>query len=236
MKYGISPLYQVMEQIECYILHEGLQSHDKFPGERKLCEIFDCNRVTLRNAFECLERAGKTYSIRGMGNYVAEEKIEIPLVRYDSFYQHFIKLGEQPVLEVLSVEQEKVQPKIARHLAAASESPVWKTKTLLSLNDIPVVFETSWISAEKYGDITKAGLEEKDIYQVFRECYGRELEYGGETIGITTAQPEEAEYLEISDNAPLFFVQKTGADKEEPVIYSRAVVRPDKLQFSSILK
>ena len=46
MKYGISPLYQVMEQIECYILEKGLKSHDKFPGERRLCEEFDCNRVT----------------------------------------------------------------------------------------------------------------------------------------------------------------------------------------------
>lgn len=236
MKYGISPLYQVIEQIECYILQQGLQSHDKFPGERKLCEIFDCNRVTLRNAFECLERAEKTYSIRGMGNYVAEKKIEIPLVRYDSFYQHFIKLKEQPVLEVLSVEKEKVGPKIARHLAVPDESLVWKSRTLLSLKDIPVVFETSWISAEKYSDITKDELYKKEIYQVFQECYGIVLEYGGETIGITTAQPEEAEYLEISDNTPLFFVQKAGGTKDETVIYSRAVVRPDKLQFSSILK
>lgn len=236
MKYGISPLYQVMEQIECYILEKGLKSHDKFPGERKLCEEFDCNRVTLRNAFECLENAGKTYSIRGMGNYVAEQKIEICLTGYDSFYQHLMKLGQKPSLEILSVKKEEVSQKIAKQLSVIPGSSVWETKTIVLLNDIPVVFETNWICAEEHPKIAREDLEKKEIYEVYRAQYHKDLEYGSEMIGITSAQTEEAEYLEVNDNAPLFFIQKIGSTQETPVIYSQAVVRPDKIQFVSVLK
>ena len=236
MKYGISPLYQVMEQIECYILKNHLKSHDKFSGERKLCEIFGCNRVTLRNAFECLENAGKTYSIQGMGNYVAEKKIEICLVQYNSFYQHLRKLHQQPALEILSVKKEEAVPKIARHLGILPGSSVWETKTIVILQDIPVIFETSWLCAEKYPEISGEHLGKEEIYEVFQKQYHIDLEYGSETIGITSAQEEEAEYLEIDDNTPLFFVQKTGKTKTESVIYTQAMVRPDKIQFVSVLK
>ena len=236
LKYGISPLYQVMEQIECYILKEGMKSHDKFPGDRKLCEQFGCNRVTLRNAFECMENIGKTYSIRGMGNYVAEQKVEICLLQYHSFSQHLMELGQKPSLEILSVKKIEVSHKIAKHLDIKPESLVWETKTIVTVKDIPVVLETSWICAEEYPQIKRDELEKKEVYEVFQSQYHIDLEYGNETIGITNAQPEEAEYLEISDNAPLFFVQRTGGTAEKPVIYSQAVVRPDKIQFVSVLK
>ncbi|MDO4470818.1 MAG: UTRA domain-containing protein, partial [Bacillota bacterium] len=92
------------------------------------------------------------------------------------------------------------------------------------------------ISIEKYDAIKQEQLKETEIYQVFQDQYHQVLKYGSERIGITTAQSEEAEYLEISDNSPLFFVQKLGKTKEQAVLYSQAVVRPDKIQFASILK
>ena len=120
--------------------------------------------MTLRNAFECLENAGKTYSIRGMGNYVAEQKIEICLTGYDSFYQHLMKLGQNPSLEILSVKKEEVSQKIAKQLSVIPGSSVWETKTIVLLNDIPVVFETNWICAEGTSKDRKRGFgKERDI-------------------------------------------------------------------------
>ena len=104
------------------------------------------------------------------------------------------------------------------------------------LQDIPVIFETSWLCAEKYPEISGEHLGKEEIYEVFQKQYHIDLEYGSETIGITSAQEEEAEYLEIDDNTPLFFVQKTGKTKTESVIYTQAMVRPDKIQFVSVLK
>lgn len=235
-KYYISPLYQVMEEIECFILENDLKSHDKLPGERKLCEMFECSRVTLRSAFECLENAGITYSIRGMGNYVAEKKIEICLVRYDSFFEQLRDLDQKPVLEILSVKKIGASDKTARHLEVPAGSEVWETKTLITVGDIPVILETGRISAERFPLIGQSELEKREIYQVFQDIYGTRLEYGDEEISITNAQEEEAEYLEIDDNIPAFYVKKTGGSLEMPVIFSQAVIRADKIQFASILK
>ena len=89
---------------------------------------------------------------------------------------------------------------------------------------------------KEHPKIVREDLEKKEIYEVYRAQYHKDLEYGSEMIRITSAQTEEAEYLEVNDNAPLFFIQKIGSTQETPVIYSQAVVRPDKIQFVSVLK
>lgn len=234
--YYLSPLYRVMELIECFILENNLKSHDKLPGERKLCAMWNCNRMTLRSAFDCLENAGKTYSIKGMGNYVAENKIEICLISYDSFFHQLRQLNKDPVIEVLSMRCKKPSSKVCRYLELAMEENIYEIKTLLYLDDMPVILETTSISAVKFVDVSEKDLREDDICQILQQRFGIRLEYGSEEISITNAQVEEAEYLEIEEGEPLFYVKKTGKTKDSPVIYTQAMVRPEKIQFASILK
>lgn len=235
-KYYLSPLYRVMELIECFILDNNLKSHDKLPGERKLCEMWECNRVTLRTAFDCLENAGKTYSIKGMGNYVAEEKIEISLTSYDSFFHQLKQLKQKPVMELLSFSTTKPSAKICEYLGMQAADDIYEIKTLLYLDDVPVILETGRICAGEYSSVTERDLEENDIFQVLQERYGIVLEYGSAEISITNAQDEEAEYLEIEEGEPLFYVMKTGGTKDKAIICSQAAIRPEKIQFASLLK
>ena len=234
--YFLSPLYRVMELIECYILENNLKSHDKLPGERKLCEMWECNRVTLRSAFDCLENAGITYSIKGMGNYVAEKKIEICLTSYDSFFHQLEQLNQTPVIELLSVSLRKPSAKVCGYLELPAEDRIYEIKTLLYLDDMPVIFETSRISAGEFVDVTEEELKQNDICQILQQRFGMNLEYGSEEISITNAQVEEAEYLETEEGEPIFYVKKIGKTKDRPVIYTQAMIRPEKIQFASILK
>lgn len=234
--YYLSPLYRVMELIECYILEYSLKSHDKLPGERKLCEMWDCNRVTLRSAFDCLEKEGKTYSIKGMGNYVAAKKIEIYLTSYDSFFQQLKLMNQTPVIELLSIRRTEPSTKVCRYLELPVGDKIYEIKTLLHLDDIPVIFEISMLSVKEYCGISEKELSENDICQMLQRKAGVYLEYGSEEISITSAQDDEAEYLETEVGEPLFYVKKIGKTKDKPIIYTQAMIRPEKIQFASILK
>lgn len=234
--YYLSPLYRVMELIECFILENNMKSYDKLPGERKLCEMWGCNRATLRSAFDGLEKAGKTYSIKGMGNYVAERKIEICLTSYDSFFHQLKLLNQSPVIELLSVRCTKPSQKVCGYLELSPGEEIYEMKTLLHLNDMPVIFEISRIAASEHPPISEEELRENDICQILKQQFDIHLEYGSEEISITSAQAEEAEYLEIEDGEPLFYVKKFGRTKDRPVIYTQAMIRPEKIQFASVLK
>lgn len=234
--YNLSPLYRVTELIECFILENNLKSHDKLPGERKLCEMWECSRATLRSAFVRLENAGVTYSIKGMGNYAAEKKIEIYLTSYDSFFHQLEELNQAPALEFLSVTSAAASQKVSGYLNLPARDKIYEIKTLLCLDDIPAILETSWISAGDYSGISEKELKERDICRILKQRLGLKLEYGSEEISITNAQAEEAEYLEVEEGEPLFYVKKIGKTKERPVLYTQAMIRPERIQFASVLK
>lgn len=62
------------EKIEEYIETHQLKAHDKLPSERSLCELFNANRITLREALKHMHSEGSIYTIHGKGNFIAEPK------------------------------------------------------------------------------------------------------------------------------------------------------------------
>lgn len=236
-KYHVSQCHSIVELIECYIIENQLKSHNKLPGERKLCALWDCNRVTLRSAFDYLEKEGKIYSIKGMGNYVAGTRIEICLTEFSSFQMQIRQLGLFPTNELISIEVKKATPKIAKYLELEIEKEIYEIVMLVHVEDQPVILETSYLDSEKCPDFKAQDLTRYSIYEILDHSYHIKIESGREEISITNADPLEAQLLEIADNAPLFYVKKAGCNvKGNPVVYSQAVVRSDKIQFASILK
>ena len=65
--YTPKPRERAMEQIEAYILQNGLKAGDSLPPEREMCRMWDLNRSTLRSAIARLEASGRLVSVQGSG-------------------------------------------------------------------------------------------------------------------------------------------------------------------------
>ena len=46
------PRDEAMENIENYIIRNGLKTDDKLPSERTMCEMWNLNRSTLQIAYQ----------------------------------------------------------------------------------------------------------------------------------------------------------------------------------------
>lgn len=235
-KFYVSQCYAIVEKIESYMIENNLKAHEKLPGERKLCELWECNRVTLRSAFAYLEKEGKTYSIQGMGNFIAPPKAEISLTEFQSFYEQMSGAGYDLHNELIYIRQKEASEKEAEKLGIHHKEIIYEVQTLLHANDTAVILETSILPAKQYKNLEDADFVNKTIYEILAQTYKIEIKHGTEEIAITNAEPLEAELFEIEDNAPLFYVKKKGCVDGKTVVFSNSVVRPDKVKFSSVLR
>ncbi len=72
------PIYlQIMEMIKKAIVRGDLNPGDKLPSVREMAIMLKVNPNTVQRAYQELEREGITFTRRGQGNFVSEDKVVI---------------------------------------------------------------------------------------------------------------------------------------------------------------
>ncbi len=90
-----SPIYlQIIREIKRQIVNEELKEGDKMPSVRDLSEQMNVNPNTVQRAYQELERLGITHTLRGMGNFVTDNKEIIRSMKNEmakSYIQQFVQ-------------------------------------------------------------------------------------------------------------------------------------------------
>lgn len=69
------PIYiQIMNYLKSKIVTGQLKPNDKLPSVRELSSTLKVNPNTIQRTYSELEREGVTYTQRGMGTFVTEDK------------------------------------------------------------------------------------------------------------------------------------------------------------------
>jgi|SRR3712207_4589017 len=69
------PIYiQIMDYIKEQIISGRVKEGEKLPSVREMSSIFKVNPNTLQRVYQELEREGITYTQRGMGTFIKEDK------------------------------------------------------------------------------------------------------------------------------------------------------------------
>ncbi len=78
------PIYiQVIDKIKKDIITGRLRGGDKLPSVRELSQDLKVNPNTVQRSYQELEREAITFSKRGMGTYVVEDKDIITQMKID---------------------------------------------------------------------------------------------------------------------------------------------------------
>lgn len=233
---GIRPREEAAELIECYIHTQRLAPHDKLPGERAMCEMWNVNRSTLRAALRRLTQEGLLYSVLGSGTFVAPPRIERDLQDARSLTEMVKNGGHILWNRVLDLDLIQAGDHVARRLGCDPEHPVFYLRRLRIIDSTPFTIETCYLDYEICRGIEARDFRNESLYHALRE-YGVYPTHGKESIGITYATEEEGELLGLGENVPLFYLAGTSLDDQGKTIeYFKSVVRPDKARFSSILR
>ncbi|AGI25361.1 transcriptional regulator [Pseudomonas sp. ATCC 13867] len=203
----------LIEQIDSGLLAAG----GKLPAERKLSELFDTTRITLREALGQLEAQGLIYREERRGWFVSPPRLLYnPLVR--SHYHAMVEgQGRVPATEVLSARQIPASAAICELLELPALSSVFQIRRLRRVDGRLVLYVEHYLNPAYF-----PGILDSDLTCSLTELYGSryDIRYGRVRFDMvpTALHGEAASVLRIADGSPALRITRINRDQHGRII------------------
>jgi len=205
--------HALQEQIEHGLLAPGC----KLPAERKLSEVFDTTRITLREALVQLEARGLIYREERRGWFVAPQRLTYDLIERSHFHAMVREQGREASTELLSARLQPAAATVCARLQLAPLSSVIQICRLRRIDGRAVLYAEHYLNPEHFPDIL-----EHDLSQSLTELYARHygIEYGRVCFEILpTALPvAAATALKVSAGSPGLHITRINSDQHGRLI------------------
>jgi len=231
------PRDEALEKIECYIIENQLKPNDKLPSERDMCAMWNINRTTLRSAIQQLISEGKIYNKKGSGTYVSEGKLLRNLQDTDGFFEAAIKAGRKPSTKIIYMNICEANKELGKKMKLTLGHKLLRVSRIRFLEDIPVIYETSYFDYVRFPLLDKYITESPSIYRVLKNVYNVDITGGKEKLSIAYCDEKEAGYLQIKQGDPVIFQSGIVFDDKEVIFeYFESITRSEYIRFASELK
>lgn len=227
------PLYlQLMTKLIKKIDSGDYEVNEKLPVERKLCDLYDVSRITVRRALNEMEREGYIYRINRKGTFVSPQTHNQNLVNLYSFTNEMKSLGKEPKTNILLFYEMKMGEVLAKKTGIESLDEVFKVARLRIADNEPLMYEVSYLAKEKFPQLTERDLIERPMYDVFNEDYQIVITRAVESFSATTMSKEEAEYLQMGEGDPAMLIKRYAYYNDDLVAYTISVATGDKVNYT----
>ena len=228
--------YQLMDIIIEKIENREFKPNDQLPSERALVETFAVSRATVRQAIRELEIEGYVYTEHGKGTFVSVEKYKQDLLQFYSFTEEMKKVGKEPSSRVLNFEIVNINKKLARKINLTIDQKAYKVIRLRLADNEPMMLETSYLPYDRFPVLQQQELENKPMYDIFREKYTVTLNKAEETFQATSVRESEANYLQVESDSPGILLERYTYEGAKIIEYTVSVARGDKFKFHVTLE
>jgi GntR family transcriptional regulator len=218
----------LIERIESGELVPGIQ----LPSERRLSELFEVNRLTLRRALSRLEAQGLIIRKHGRGNFIAEPKIERQTGKLVSFTHGMQQQGLAPGAKVIRIEERPVGAAVAERLKIQVLAPVFFMLRLRMINQEPVMLEQLWVPVSCFPGLDHQDLDNRSVYEIMKTEYGIFMTKAERSLEPVIATEYEAELLGTIPGAPLMLERHLGFDQDANCVeFGKDLYRGDRFRF-----
>jgi GntR family transcriptional regulator len=194
------PLYHQLERVVAERIAKGHYG-DGLPSEPDLGAEFGVSRGTVRQALDCLARAGLIVRCRGRGSFVAPVPIEYPFGRFYRFAHEISERGMSESSEVLAKEHVGTPGAVARRLGLAPGARSLRIVRLRHVGERPLLLEISHIPNRFAAPLLHADLSHGSIYDVL-EDHGVHLTRMTEDVQAVNLDGEQANHFGVGRGAP----------------------------------
>jgi GntR family transcriptional regulator len=234
-KQSVVPLYyQLKEFLKQQIESGRYQVDELIPSERELSELYEINRMTVRQAINELVQEGLLTRQRGVGTFVSKRKIEQPLTKLSNFTSDMVNRGMVPGARFLSMEVIPASKSVADRLQIPEGTLVIELIRIRTGDGEPMALEKSYLVHEWAKPLVGLNMEDKSLYQTLEEKCQLRLTRALQTIEVTYVTPAEAHYLDIEGGDAVMLIERVtyGENKPTPVEYVKSLYRGDRYKFS----
>src|SRR5580704_3017879 len=204
-----------------------LKPGDTVDSERELARIHGVSLMTARHALAGLEREGMVVRRRGAGTFVAPPKIHFNKLM--SYTEQMAGRGLAVSSKLLSLNVIDTEQEVAARLALPASSRLIKLERLRLGEDEPFAIETCYLSADEFGDLTRARLDRGSLFSVLEHDHGLQIGHADEEIDATAADAHTARLLGIPVGAAVLRIrQQIFSTKAKPTLYVLGLYRSDR--------
>lgn len=226
----------IMDHLIAFIESGKFEPHDKLPSENELADRFKVPRITAREAYKRLQDLGYIYSKQGIGSFVQDRNLLIPLDLFvnKSFSQKMIELGYDYESRNIFCEPIEFNDKIYGLLSASEQERVFKIGRLRIIGGKPIALHISYVAEAVFPDIETAGREITSMFQFYQSRGYSNLRGIDTTIRIAHPSKYERELLSCSSLIPLLIMESEHKDGESGLILecSKIMYRGDLFTYS----
>lgn len=227
------PLYlQLVEDIIKKIEQGDFNENEKLPSERELCDIYSLSRITVRNALQALEQEDYIYKLHGKGTFVAPKTYKQKLVKVYSFTEEMKKIGKTPQTDVLSFDIISADQRLAQKMKLDVDQKVYQIRRLRLADDVPFIYETSYLPVVLFPHLTKQDLEKKPMYSIFMEKYNIGVSRATEQFSVTSLSSEEAYYLKSETERPAMLLKRFAYHEDTLIEYTVSIISGNKFKYT----
>lgn len=216
-------------------INKEMEVGDLLPSERKLTEIYDVSRTTVRLALDNLETRGYISRQHGKGSFVVDyHKTLINLSDMYSFTEQMKAIGQTPKTKLINYSVVN-STELLNDIFKNNEEKFIKLVRLRSSDNIPMLYEESYIPYSKFSQITEEDIDKRSLYDVFLEDYNEVVKLAQEEFSAGIASQEEAKKLEIKEHSAVLKIYRTTINiKNEVIEYTESKARPDKFSYRTV--
>lgn len=226
-----TPLYLQLVNILIEKIERNMEEHEQILSEREICDIYDVSRTTVRQALDHLEKEGYIYKVHGKGTFVSPKRLNQDLSSFYSFTEEMKKLGKKPNSEVIAFEIVNVDEKISRIFKLNSDELVYKITRVRKDDDIPMMYEITYLPYNLFNGLSKDKLEAIPMYEILVNEFNAKLTSAEEYFEPIITRRLESIYLEIPEGAPSLRIERLTYDHDVLIEYTIGVARGDKFKY-----
>ena len=215
------PLYQQLaDNIRSKIASGEYKVGDKIMSERKMAEIYDLNRLTVRKALDVLIQEGRLSAIRGSGTYVkaivpANKKVHFGNDESISLSTVLRQSGFQSSRKVLSFRRIKTSGALKDYFPETED--VYELIRLSSIDKKPYALQICSFPANIFQQPERFDFAQESLY-TYMELQGH---YPKTVIADMWLTPIPNEYLDILKMDPgklVFYYEYFGFDQNHAMV------------------
>ena len=226
------PLYSQLMDILIDKIENSMEENEKIYSERKICEMYDVSRTTVRQAISELEREGYVYTKRGKGTFVSSQKYNQILEGFYSFTEEMKKLGKVPSSKVLKFEILTSSNDIIKKMKLIQGDLVYKFTRLRLADGEPMMLETTYVPYDNFAGITKKNLNTTALYDIFKDFFNERVEYAEEIFLPVLANDVESKYINVEVGSPCLKITRYAFNKTNKIIeYTVSIARGDRFKY-----
>lgn len=226
------PKYVIIEEDIIDKINNGTyKPGENLPTEAELSNIYNCSRVTVRQALSNLAFKGFITKSQGSGSYVKKEQAMYKSPEIKSFSEEMLESGRKPKSTIYSFNVTDAGTTISDLLKISPKDKIYYFERTRYADDDPVLFEKTFMSVDLHPEISIKVLSGSK-YQYAKD-HNMNIEYSSQNISPIFPPEYIANELRISNKTPILRIANTTyLDDGRVFDYSELYMHPELYQLN----